>query len=210
MSRAETRLQKTVALMPLLFAAQQAAEGLLWMSLTRQPPAPWTGVAKYTFLVFAEMLWPVYMPLIAVMAGKPGPRRMLQSGLLALGVVLALQLTYGLVGWPVFASIHAGHMHYELRYPPVNAVYYGGLYLVATVLPLLLSHHRLFRLLGFGLAVSYAASRIFYNHDIISIWCYFSAFLSFIAVAIVLQLRRGAAPELSGTPQTVPSTHQKE
>lgn len=194
MSRAETPVQKTVALMPLLFAAQQATEGMLWLSLSQPRFVAWAEAAKYSFLVFAEMLWPVYMPLIAVMAKGRGRRRKFQVPFLMLGLVLALQLAYGLAAWPVHAAIREGHMHYDLRYPPVNTVYYGGLYCVATILPLLISRYGLFRLLGVGLIVSYAASRAFYNYYIISIWCYCAAFLSIIAVVIVHRLRP-AKPE---------------
>jgi hypothetical protein len=175
--------------MPLLFAAQQAAEGVLWLSLTNQHYVFLKGKATYFFLFFAEMLWPVYMPLIATLAEGAGRRRKLLGLSVALGLLMTLQLAYGMRVWPTEASLRDGHILYNVQYPPANTLYYGLLYFIATTLPLLLSRHRSFRLLGVGLIISYSASRIFYNHYIISIWCYFAAFLSIIAVAIIYRLR---------------------
>lgn len=202
MSRARDPVQKTVALMPLLFAAQQATEGVLWLALSHQKAAAWAAPAKYSFLVFAEMLWPIYMPLIALMAGSSGRVRKLQAALWAFGILLAAQLAYGMIGWPVYASIRDGHIFYDLRYPPVNTVYYGGLYFLATVVPLMLSPVRMVKLLGLGLIVSYAASRSFYNHYVISIWCYFSAFLSVLSLFLIQRLgQRTAGPEVTASSQ---------
>ncbi len=63
-----------LAATPALFAVQQAIEGLPWL----EPPAAPDGSASTgltpLFLLFAEVLWPVYAP-IAVMLIEPDPRR---------------------------------------------------------------------------------------------------------------------------------------
>ena len=198
MVKAKGRTQRIVACMPLLFAVQQVTEGLLWLSLMSPHHALLKKPAMYAFLVFAEMVWPVYMPLIALLAEQRAARKKALRACVALGALMVLQLVYGMTAWPTDARLQGGHILYDLQYPPANTLLYGLLYGLTTIAGPMLSSNRLFRLLGISLAVSYAFSRVYYNHYIISIWCYFAAFISVIALAMIFQLER-ARQEAGGS-----------
>ena len=47
---------------PLLFALQQAVEGLLWLNLPSAPDGSFTTVLTFLYLLLAEAFWPFYAP----------------------------------------------------------------------------------------------------------------------------------------------------
>src|SRR5687767_3355250 len=48
---------------PLLFGLQQFFEGLLWLTLTHASYSSWHTITTYVFLLFAQGLWPLWIPL---------------------------------------------------------------------------------------------------------------------------------------------------
>ena len=187
-SKSRTGAQRTVALMPLIFAAQQCTEGVVWMSLLHPEYAYLKRLSMYVFLFFAEMVWPVFIPFIAWRAeGEPG-RKKLIGGFVGAGIILMLMLLYGMGAYPTDVRLTDGHLMYVVQYPLVNTWYYGLIYFLPTIVGPLLSRHRLIRLLGVMLLFSYTVSRVFYNHYVISIWCYFAAVISIIGLAIIREL----------------------
>ena len=54
-----------IAAFPILFAAQQAVEGLLWLDLARPEPGACRPFLTHAFLGYAEVFWPVFAPLAA-------------------------------------------------------------------------------------------------------------------------------------------------
>jgi hypothetical protein len=185
----KTGTQRTIALMPILFGVQQGAEGVLWLSLLHPEHGHLKQVAMYTFLTFAELVWPLYVPLITLLAEPDRQRKKLIGFLLCFGVALVLSLIYGMAAYPVDASLREGHIYYDLQYSLTGYWYFGLLYFLPTIVAPLLSHYRLFVLLGFALLVSYVVSRVFYNPYVVSIWCYFATVVSAIAFAIVRKMK---------------------
>ena len=64
-SIAKARRQKDMlfAAIPILFALQQMAEGLLWLSIDNLALRPLRTDLTYFFLFVAESVWPVWVPL---------------------------------------------------------------------------------------------------------------------------------------------------
>src|SRR3954463_13957598 len=67
---ARTPAQLPFAAIPLLFAVQQAAEGVFWLTL----PEGGSPLAGYTFLVFAQVLWPTWVPLAILLLARDRAR----------------------------------------------------------------------------------------------------------------------------------------
>src|SRR5437870_4913753 len=69
---------RMLAAVPLLFAAQQAAEGVVWLTTDSAHPSTLGAnhsLAVYAFLAFALIVWPVWSPLSLRRIERSGPRR---------------------------------------------------------------------------------------------------------------------------------------
>jgi hypothetical protein len=55
--------QTLFAAIPILFAVQQLCEGFLWLALTHPGYSFLQDFTTYLFLSFAQVLWPLYVPL---------------------------------------------------------------------------------------------------------------------------------------------------
>ena len=55
--------QYIFASIPLFFSIQQFSEGLVWLSLTKSNFAIWESMATNIFLIFAQVVWPIWVPL---------------------------------------------------------------------------------------------------------------------------------------------------
>src|SRR5579863_7518144 len=84
--RAKEPRELPLAVIPILFAVQQGIEGLLWLYLPTAPEDSTSTFLTYAFLLFAEVLWPVYAPMTAWII-EPEPRR---RRLMVLCVVIGL------------------------------------------------------------------------------------------------------------------------
>ena len=86
--------QYLFALIPSLFAVQQAAEGVVWLSFTHSAFEPWRTTAMYTFLFFALIIWPVWVPLSALCLDGARRSRLLDIALVV-GIFVSLYLAVG-------------------------------------------------------------------------------------------------------------------
>lgn len=163
-----------LAAVPLVFAAQQAVEGALWLLLGRGigGGAAVEGLSL-AFLLIAEAWWPAFLPLAVLLAEPPGARRRVLAFLLAAG---AAQAAYALVRFLDFEFAVAVHGQ-SLRYAGTGE---GPLwlylpYLAATAGALLVSSHRVLRAAGALILAGFAAA--FYAHyaALVSVWCFFAA-----------------------------------
>ena len=110
--------------------------------------------------------------------------------LLGVGSAIVATLIAGFVLYPSYASLKDGHILYEIGFPLVNYWFYGLIYFIPTIVAPLLSSYKSFRIFGIGLFLAYVGSRVFYNHYVISIWCYFGALLSIYAVVMIRELQQ--------------------
>lgn len=193
MTRARSGAELPLAAMPALFAIQQAVEGLLWVTLPVAPASPGSTVLTSIFLLFADVLWPIYAPL-AVLLIEPSPqRRRLILGCLLAGVAVALYLLIGPHTHPHTAVINGGHIVYDREAGPPALVVLP--YLVATVLALALSSWPTMRMLAALIALGYATAYVLYWHAFISVWCFFAAAASVLILAHFERARAVEATE---------------
>lgn len=173
LSRARRWRETPLASFPLLFAAQQAIEGFLWLRLGNGDNDAITALSV-AFLLFAQVLWPMLAPIGVLLVEPDQRRRLAMKGLAALSVFVAAYLLYVMVKSPYEVSVIGGSLRYatDMRTPlPGGKV----LYAASTVLPLLLSSHRPLAVMGGIVAVGLAVSLYAFQMTFISVWCFFAA-----------------------------------
>jgi hypothetical protein len=175
-----------LACMPLLFAAQQAIEGVVWLALGGVVPHDALPGATLLYLGFAFALWPMWLPscCLALLAPDAPPcHRWMLRGLLFAGVLLAAALWLPLLQHPALVQpvIRHGSIAYHMPFPLLG---YGGLslakvvYVLIICVPLLLTGVAGLRWFSLFIAAAFVLAHLAYSHAFSSVWCYFSALLS--------------------------------
>jgi hypothetical protein len=191
---AATKLDRRVlpfAFFPVLFAAQQFVEGLIWLDLAGSEPSAWRPLLVNVFQGYAEVFWPTFAPL-AVLLMEPDRRRWwLIFGCLVIGVCLSVYLLVAMIGNPYAATLWQGHLVYwnGHRYP----VGIEWPYVLATTISLMLSSHPAVRLLGAVILVAFAVAYLAFRLAYISVWCFFAAIASALVYLHIRQASKAAA-----------------
>jgi hypothetical protein len=174
-----------IAAFPALFALQQAVEGLLWLDLARPAASACRPFLTHAFLGYAEVFWPVFAPLAAWLIEPVRWRRNLIGACVVIGTVLSAYLLIEMIGDPYTASAATGHIVYR------NSVDYPtGIeipYVLATTISLVLSSHRMIRLLALVILAGFAIAYASYRQSYISVWCFFAAVASVLVYLYVRQ-----------------------
>lgn len=177
-----------LAATPIFFALQQSIEGLLWLNLPSAPGGSMAPGLTVLFLFFAEVFWPVYMP-IAVLLIEPGERRRhLMLLCLAVGVGVGAFFLWSLLARPHGAAILDGHIVYATEYRYSDALALS--YLAASSLPLVLSSQRTVAALGAIILVGAAVAYLLYWEAFVSVWCFFAAAASVVILCHFAVARR--------------------
>jgi hypothetical protein len=183
-ARNGSKPHRMFAAVPLIFAAQQAAEGTVWLTMHDPSHAPLHQLAVSAFLAVALVIWPVWLPLSLLRVERsPLPRRVLQALSLA-GVLLGTYTSSLLVRWRPIARL-AGH---SLRYEYTTSdgspsqVIWVLAYLLPTILPLFVSTIALGRTIGTLVVVSLAITFVIERNALASVWCFFAAIISGLIV----------------------------
>jgi hypothetical protein len=188
--KSKTVPQYLLASIPILFAVQQGAEGVVWLGLSDAAYSSWLKPAMYLFLTFAQVVWPVMVPLTMLLFEKNKLRKRIQFFLLGIGIVTAFYLGYSLLNFEISAKIERHHISYSLKFPFQGRLLRGIPYMLATAISPIISSNRWLRLLGWVLIGSYILTAIVYLHYLTSVWCYFGALLSSIILLIIIRLNQ--------------------
>jgi len=189
-----------LAAFPVLFALQQATEGLLWLDLASPEPGALRGVLVHAFQGYAEVFWPAFAPLAVLLIEQKRWHRILISVCLVIGVALSVYLLVAMIGHPYQASVGEGHIVYrnDFHYPTGIEVPY----VVATTLSLLLSSERDVQRLGLVIVFGFAVAYVSFHHAYISVWCFFAAIAS---VLVYLYVRTVSARGVLEASRLTPS-----
>lgn len=184
MQKPEPRLLP-FASFPLIFAAHQAIEGLIWLSVGRADAPPQALVVAYLFL--AQVLWPSLTPLAMLMIERGRRRRQPLTALLVAGLVVSAAMAYVLINHPYTVSATA----HGLRYATARGIetQIVGLYVLTTTAPLLMSHHRYILAFGITILIGSALTEVFFFRAAASVWCFFAAVASLLVFLHVRQVR---------------------
>jgi hypothetical protein len=166
------------AAIPFYFAFQQFIEGLIWLSFTEPSVHHWQHELTYVFLLFAQVVWPIYVPWSIYVAEKNEKTKKILLVILGVGVVVGGYLAFCLAAYPVSVKIQGNHILYLLDYPEFNLNYKGILYFIATVFPPFFSTLKGMRWFGVMVFISLMITQIFFPGFEISVWCFFAALIS--------------------------------
>jgi hypothetical protein len=196
--RAGDLRQLPFAMVPVLFAVQQFAEGFLWLSLEGRFPGQ-EKVLTHFYLFFAQVLWPIWIPLAFLWLERKKNRRILLKIISAIGILVGGYLAHCLLTYEAMAEIRGHHIKYILDYPKPLQGYGNLLYGLATLAPAFVSGIKGMKLFGLLVMLSYFVSFFYFRDALISVWCYFAALISISVWYLVpsyIQDRWGELEEL--------------
>jgi hypothetical protein len=173
------------ASIPLFFAFQQITEGVLWLVIGDREYAWLATTMTYLFLIMAQIMWPVVVPLSVLLMEKKRLRKKFLVLLLAGGGVVALYYVYSLVFYNPQAEISRFHIAYRNTFQYPYSRIAVGLYLAATLVPLFISSIKRTWILGTIVGASFIVSVVFYTKCLTSVWCFFAAVISFVIYYII-------------------------
>ena len=178
--------QLVLASIPLFFAVQQFAEGVVWLTIGKPDHAVTQAVASYIFLIFAQVVWPVMVPLSVLILEKNKNMKRILSVLLALGIAVALYYTYGLIFIrDVNAQIIGLHIVYRDTTYDIQGAVVVLLYIASAIAPMFVSTIKKIHFVGIIMSIALIVSGIFYIQCLTSVWCFFAAIISFVVFYIV-------------------------
>jgi hypothetical protein len=170
--------QKVFSAIPFLFAFQQFAEGVLWITLKSGGFALLQNVAEHVFLTAALVGWPFMVPLPMYLMEPFKPRKKTLAFFTAAGGALSLAYAYCLVFYRVTPQIVGFHLQYNDQFPGEVVHYALAVYMTVTIVPLFISSVRRMWIFGTLIAVSCVVTGIFYSQYLTSVWCFFAAGMS--------------------------------
>ncbi len=170
-----------LALIPIVFAVQQAAEGFLWLTIGQN--SAFTLLFTSIFLFFAFFWWPAYIPYVAMsLENNPGTKKLLRV-VWFLGGALGLIL-YGLFllrPLPAFVqgnSICYAYYPYSIAFDAFPVIML--IYIAVTVVTGVISRHKVFQFFSLAAGVGALTAWFFHSATFTSVWCFFAAVLSLI------------------------------
>ncbi|MBK7434958.1 MAG: hypothetical protein IPI66_14435 [Chitinophagaceae bacterium] len=173
---------------PLLFSVQQLAEGFVWLSLTRTEYQDWQQTASGFFLFFAQVLWPLLVPLSIWMIERSLPEKILF--LLTLGALLAIFMSWRLLEYPSTATVVSNHIDYTLGLTHPLSWIVTAVYLLVTIGPPFVSGNKKLSLLGLLVLASFLITLTRFPGQLISIWCYFAAVISVVVLFLISDMNK--------------------
>ena len=186
--KSKHKSQLLFAGIPFMFGVQQFAEGILWVIIPNADYQYLQKTATYIYLIFAHVLWPLWVPIAILLLDKSNERNMLQKILVAAGVLVGFYLAYCLLFFDVKAIIDGHHINYVLGYSDLMNNFWIFLYAMATIAPPFFSHIKKMWILGITVLISYLVTLIFFEKYMLSVWCFFSSIISIIIYYFIAKL----------------------
>lgn len=162
---------KILAAIPLMFAVQQAFEGVQWLYINAGSTS---AIFAYGFLLFALIIWPAYVPAFVYKLDKK--RRGILKWFMLLGTAVALYFAEVLLTVPLTVGKVNQCIGYGFYFPFKDFII--AFYIIAILGSLLISSKKIFRWYGVVIAFFAALSWYFYTVTFTSVWCFFAAIVS--------------------------------
>ncbi|MDF9797082.1 hypothetical protein OKW21_002345 [Catalinimonas alkaloidigena] len=192
MQKASTASQGGLAAIPLFFAIQQCLEGMLWITIHHLEYLLWQQIGTYGFLLFAWVVWPVYIPFAIRLLEKDPRRRKWLALLIGVGSFVSLCFAYILIFHHAEASIAGNHITYtqDFRYDEPFSWITSAFYFIPIALSPFVSSIKKIWFLGITIITSFIITKIYFQDHLISIWCFFAAIMSILVLWIIRKLRK--------------------
>lgn len=174
-----------MCLTPLLFALQQFAEGVVWLTLGSLQSSLLQAIAAYFFMFFAYCIWPLWIPLSLYLVEPQELRKKILQVLTTVGAIVGMYLLYVLCTRPMHVQAYEHHIAYGISNCAFMEYFMDALYLVATVGAFFTSSLAGMRLMGI-MGMAFAIFSYYYAYCCFgSVWCFFAAILSLFLYWIV-------------------------
>lgn len=198
---------RMLAVIPLLFAIQQFSEGWLWLILTKQPNVP-SGplgipfkllgkasqrlsyymdvkqVVTNTFLFFAYVVWPIWIPTAFWRIENHGTLRyVMLFACFILGALVSGTLLFGMLMTNMSGAAVACHIVYSV--PKFLQPYQQealATYAVAVITPFFISSLPGSTVMGIAVLGSLLVTLYAWAAHLTSVWCFFAALLSILVL----------------------------
>jgi hypothetical protein len=187
-----SKSQKMYAAIPILFGVQQAAEGLVWLSIGQEYSMTLQRVGVIGFLGFAMVVWPCWVPWSLFRMETLVLRKRILMLMGFIGVCVS-----AMTAWYLFISTPSAYitgqcLAYSLkdltRNVPPNIDFL--LYVTTVPLPFFVSSLRHVNITGALVLVGLVLSHIINREASTSIWCFFAAIASLNIAWSLLNERR--------------------
>jgi hypothetical protein len=173
---------------PLFFAAQQAVEGALWLTLPVAPEGAVSSFLTLIFLLFAKVFWPFYAPLAVLLVETEAARRRVLAICCFAGGGVSLFFLGSIMSNLHDAHILGGHIVYSSQPRLPRGI--GLAYLVTTGIAPMFSCHRGVQLLGLIVTAGSVITYIVYWEAFVSVWCFFAAASSVVILTHFTRARQ--------------------
>lgn len=190
LKQVKTSSQIPFASIPLIFAAQQISEGVLWLALPSSTNLILPTITTYIFLFFAQVVWPIWVPFSILKLEKNENKKKILRVLVGTGLMVSVVLAYCLLRYRVQASIMEYHISYQQDYPYALSHYGGVFYIIATIAPPFFSSAKKMWALGFSILISYIITTIFYDDYLVSVWCFFASVIGIAVFVIMKEMKK--------------------
>ena len=187
-----------LAALPLLFGAQQAAEGVVWLTMGDPSSTIMHQLGVSAFLGFAFVIWPVFAPMSLYAAERDRDRKRILRAIALFGGVVALSAAFLLTRWNPVASVAGHSIHYQYI-GGENSLQNGLLllaYVIPTVSPFFVSSTAMVRTIGAALVISLIVTLLIERTALTSVWCFFAALLSLLILLAVAR-EQSAVPVIA-------------
>lgn len=182
-----------IAAVPFLFGIQQISEGIVWQSMAEGSTSFTRYLGAVSFLTFAYIVWPAWMPWSFYFIEPDEKRRRILKGIGIAGIFIAAMAGWVLYSVDVNAYVTGHSVGYAFpnlhRFWPANIEAF--LYLTPTVIPFFVSSLKTIKKAGYLIFVSMVIARIINDEAASSIWCLFAALISFYISVHILWWQKG-------------------
>jgi hypothetical protein len=178
------------ACIPVFFGFQQFAEGFVWLTLPMPDYILFLKIFVYIFLITAQVIWPVLIPLSVLLMEKSNKKKEILKTLLLVGIALSMYYGFCLLYFHVSPRIEGYHIKYYNDSPETLGMIATIVYLIVTIPPLFISSVKRTHLLGILMTLSCIVTVIFFKQYLTSVWCFFAALISGVIYWILSDLQK--------------------
>jgi hypothetical protein len=186
------------AALPLLFAAHQLVEALVWAHADGDASARVGRAAALVYTLFALPVLPTLVPL-AVLLLEPRGARARVAPFVVLGLVVSAYLGHAVLDGPVTVTVHDHAISYGVGVG--GDVLWTGLYVVAVIGPSVLSGYPSIVAFGALNLIGLLVVAVLLTEVFASVWCVYAALVSVLVLVHMVRRRRLPDPHrLHGEP----------
>ena len=181
LTKVKHRRELLFASLPTLFAAHQFIEGFVWLGLYGYLSPKLTYAAGEAFVLYAQGLLPLLMPLGVMLFEPTRARRRTMLPFVVLGAATSIYMLWALVAYPLQISVRSNSIVYVNQ--GTNHTTLAAFYVIATCGSLFFSRVRDMVLFGAANLLILLVVMAVKRYAFTSLWCAYAAVASLIVLA---------------------------